>query len=439
MIARTAIASVLLAGTVALGAQTGSRLPNFVVIVADDLGWRDIGYHGSEIQTPVLDKLAREGIRLKRHYVYPTCSPTRAGLLTGRNPSRFGIRSPIAGRSEDSLPEGTMTLARALKARGYATALVGKWHLGLRPESGPRRYGFDSSYGYFHGQIDPYTHLYKNGDRTWHRNDSFTTDVGHATDLIATEAVRFVETRRDEPFFLWVAFSVPHHPLREDPRWVARYQNSISDPWRRVYAASVTHMDAAIGMIADAIEKSGKKNETVLLFTSDNGGQRDYSSKTEYGGKFEPHTTLGDNRPLRDWKGSLYEGGVRVPAFVRWPGRLQPAELDAPVSVLDWFPTFVGLAGGEISPEWKIDGKDVGPLLSRRSETPPSRSIYWNVGGGRAIVSGDWKLISLRSGAVELYNVARDPTESQDLSSSNREKVEELKRLLAKEIDLDPR
>src|SRR5262245_26592435 len=172
--------------------------PNILVLRADDLGWHTVGYHGSEIRTPNLDRLAAAGIRLERHYVYPTCSPTRAGLLTGRNPSRFGIHAPIAGRSEQTLPSGTPTLARALTSRGYTTALFGKWHLGLRPEAGPRQYGFDQTYGYLHGQIDQYTHRYKNGDRSWHRNDVFVDESGHATDLIADEAVRFVQTRRQE-------------------------------------------------------------------------------------------------------------------------------------------------------------------------------------------------------------------------------------------------
>jgi arylsulfatase A-like enzyme len=254
-------------------ADAAKRPPNFVILIADDLGWSDVGYHKSEIHTPNLDRWAREGVRLERYYVYPTCSPTRAGLLTGRNPSRFGIQAPIAGRSTETLPDETMTLARALKARGYVSALMGKWHLGLRPEVGPRRFGFDRSYGYFHGQIDPYTHLYKNGDRSWHRDDRFTDEEGHATDLIAAEAVRFLETKRAQPFLLWVAFSVPHHPLQEDEKWTTPYMSTISDRWRRMYAASVSHMDAAIGQIVEALEKSGKAGETIVLFTSDNGGQ----------------------------------------------------------------------------------------------------------------------------------------------------------------------
>src|SRR5262245_14310056 len=239
----------------------GKQPPNIVVLIADDLGWHDVGYHGSEIRTPNLDRFAAAGVRLERHYVYPTCSPTRAGLLTGRNPSRFGIHAPIAGRSEQTLPADTPTLARVLKGEGYTTALFGKWHLGLRPEAGPRQYGFDQTYGYLHGQIDQYTHRYKNGDRSWHRNDAFIDQTGHATDLIADEALRFLATPKKAPFLLWVAFSVPHFPLQEEDKWVAPYANSIKDRSRRLYAASVAHLDDAIGRIMEALDQAGSGSE----------------------------------------------------------------------------------------------------------------------------------------------------------------------------------
>lgn len=313
------------------------RPPNFLVLIADDLGWRDVGYHDSEIRTPTLDKLAAAGVRLERHYVYPTCSPTRAGLLTGRNPSQFGIRGPIDGRRKDALPGDVANLALALQGHGYSTALMGKWHLGLRPEVGPRHYGFEQSYGYFHGQLDPYTHRYKNGDRTWHRNDVFVDEKGHATDLIADEAIRYLQSKRKEPFILYVAFSVPHHPLQEEPKWIEPYRNTIKDPSRRLYAACVTHMDAAIGRIVEALTKSGQLKDTLIFFSSDNGGQRDYSLRSaqrEFEGKHGPYPTLGDNRPLRGWKGQLYEGGVRVPAFVNWSVTFRPALLDRITSYL---------------------------------------------------------------------------------------------------------
>jgi arylsulfatase A-like enzyme len=415
------------------------RPPNILIVVADDLGWRDVGYHDSEIRTPNLDRLARGGVRLERHYVCPSCSPTRAGLLTGRNPSRFGIHDAIGGRSTQALPKDSMTLARILKSRGYETALAGKWHLGLRPEVGPRQYGFDHTYGYLHGQVDQYTHLYKNGDRTWHRDDTFIDEKGHATDLIAGEAVRFVQARREQPFFLWVAFSVPHYPVQEEEQWLVPYKD-IKDPSRRLYAASVTHMDAAVGRIADALKKSGQLENTLLLFTSDNGGQKDHASKTDYGGKHGPYPTLGDNRPLRGWKTELYEGGIRVPAFVSWPGRLEPKEVRQTISYLDWVPTLAHLAGAEVRPEWKSEGGDVWPLLTAKGTPPPARVLYWNIGSAAAVLSGDWKLIVSRRkpGAVELYNLAEDPQEKTNLADTQPRKVEEVRKLLTGEQKLDP-
>jgi arylsulfatase B len=420
----------------AAAADEPKRPPNVLLLIADDLGWRDIGYHDSDIKTPVLDKLGRGGVRLERHYVYPTCSPTRAGILTGRNPSRFGIHAPIAGRSEDSLPKETVTLASALKKRGYVTGLFGKWHLGLRPEVGPRQYGFDQTYGYFHGQIDPYTHRYKNGDRTWHRNDAFVDEKGHATDLLADEAVKFVEAKRKEPFFLWVAFSVPHHPLQEEDKWQAPYKDTIKDESRRLYAASITHMDAAIGRIVEALEKSGQAKDTLIVFTSDNGGQKDYASKTEYEGRFG-HPTLGDNKPLRGWKGELYEGGIRVPALVYWQDHLKPGVAKETVSYQDWFPTMAHLAGLDPPADWKLEGRNVWPVLTGAGRAAPVPPLYWNTGSNVGVVVGDWKLI-VRGKQAELYNLADDPAEKKNLAGDNATKVDELRKILAEQQKLDP-
>jgi len=415
------------------------RPPNLLILVADDLGWRDVGYHGSEIRTPNIDKLARAGVRLERHYVYPTCSPTRAGLLTGRNPSRFGIDGPIDGRSMQALPVDVTTLAAALKIHGYATAMMGKWHLGLRPEVGPRRYGFDRSYGYLHGQLDQYSHRYKNGDRTWHRNDAFVDEEGHATDLIANEAIRYLQEERRQPFFLDVAFSVPHYPIQEDARWIKPYETAIADPSRRLYAASVTHMDAAIGRIVEALKTTGRLRDTVILFTSDNGGQRDYRSQTDYGGKYGPYPTLGDNRPLRGWKGELYEGGVRVPAFVFWEGKLGPAAVDHTTSYLDVFPTLARLGGMDLAPGWRLEGRDIGRLLAGEAIPVSAPTLYWNTGGQAAVLHGDWKLIITRRapGSVELYNLADDPAEARNLAKEKPEQVEALRAILAEQERLD--
>jgi arylsulfatase B len=406
--------------------------PNILVIVADDLGWRDVGYHGGEVLTPNLDRLAKGGIRLENHYVWPTCSPTRTALLAGRNPSRFGILGPIDGRSELAVPLGTPTIASVLKAQGYATGLAGKWHLGLRPEVGPRKYGFDSTYGYLHGQIDPDSHLYKNGDTTWHRNDEFTEEQGHATELLAAEAIRFLKEKRRQPFFLYVAFSVPHTPLREDEKWIVPYKEKFLDMSRRLAAASITHMDDAIGRIASALDARGDRDNTIILFTSDNGGQEKNASTNEYGGKFPACPSLSDNRPLRGWKGEVYEGGIRVPAFINWRGHLRPGAVDQTISALDWLPTLAKLTGASVPADAKLDGIDVWPALGGNSKTL-DRKLYWKTNRDFALRSGDWKLLELGRDKWELFQVRDDPFEVRDRAASEPGKVAELKALLEAE------
>lgn len=432
---RTAIVLAFL--FVAMPARAGdAQRPNIVVIIADDLGWNDVGWHGSEIKTPNLDKLAKNGVRLERHYVYPTCSPTRAGILTGRNPSRFNIHAPIAGKSEQSLPADTLTIARLLKSRGYITALIGKWHLGLRPEVGPRRFGFDFSYGYFHGQIDPFAHRYKNGDKTWHRNDQFVDEKGHVTDLLTEEAVNFLEKKRSQPFFLWLAHATPHYPLVEDDQWLAPYKDAVKDPSRRLYAASITHMDDAIGRVIASLEKTKQLENTLIVFTSDNGGFEKYQSKTDYEGKYA-HPRLGDNTPLRGWKGGLYDGGVRVAAFAHWKGKLNASAAPEVVSMLDWYPTLAKLAGAEVPQKAGIEGRDIWPLLARSKQLPADPIVYWNVGAKQAVMNDGWKLIvNAKNPKVELYEMRN---ENVDLSERNREKVTAMHEMLKKQRALDPK
>jgi arylsulfatase A-like enzyme len=397
----------------------GEDRPNVVLIVADDLGWNDVGYHNPEIKTPNLDWLAAGGVRLEHHYVFPTCSPTRCALLTGRNPSRFGILGPIDGRSGQSIPPGTVTLANVLGTQHYATAIIGKWHLGLRHDVGPLAFGFGSAYGYLHGQIDPDTRRYKNGDRTWYRQDQFVDEPGHATDLLTAEAVKWIKTPRSEPFFLDLAFSVPHHPLREDERRVKAYEATIADPSRRLFAAAVTHMDDAIGRIVEAIDQSGQSERTLIIFTSDNGGQQSYEPGIEYDGKAAPSAVLGNNRPLRGWKGDLYEGGIRVPAFACWPGTLKPQIVDAPVSVLDWLPTLAALIGARVDPRWRWEGVNVWPLVTTGRADAPSRRFYWKTPRESAVGEGVWKLIVATRGPArdQLFNLTTDPLETTDLAS----------------------
>ncbi len=417
-------------------------LPSFVIIISDDTGWNDVGYHGSEIKTPNIDKLAQEGVELDKFYVSPTCSPTRVSLLTGKPASRFGILGPIAGKSELALPKSTITLPALLHKNGYQTAIMGKWHLGLRPEVGPKQYGFEYSYGYFHGQIDPYTHLYKHGDRTWHRNDIFVDEEGHATDLIIDEACHYVKNLPDKskPFFLYVAFSVPHFPLQEEEKWLDMYQN-IENESRRLFAASMSHMDDAIGRLLTTLQQENLEKDVILIYLSDNGAQKEWTNnKVQYDGKFTANDQLGDNRPLRGWKGELYEGGIRVPALVYSPSHLKAKQLQGVVSVHDIYPTIASRAGIPIEAALQLEGINIWSLLQGR-EKSQERLLYWKTSKQFALRKGDWKLVhtgaSLDSGDVELFNLNDDPYEQKNLIHSNSEKLSELKMELLKQAAKD--
>jgi len=435
---RAAVAGAGAAFMPAFAGRSQQGKPNIIFIIADDLGWADIGYHNTEVLTPNLDKLAAQSVRLQRHYVMPTCTPTRVGLMTGRYPSRLGVLSPAYGNifSDDST-----TLAQALRDGGYLTSISGKWHMGSPPECTPLKYGFDRSYGYFHGQIDPYTHLYKTGVRSWHRNDQYLDEEGHATDLITDEAVSVVESDHDKPLFLYVAYSVPHYPLDEPDEWTSLYKDTIKNRSRRWNAASITHMDAGIGRIVQAVDRQGIRDNTLIVFVSDNGGQKSWYSETQYKGRYadKPHDVLGDNRPLRGWKTDVYEGGIRVPAMANWPAVLKPGTMQAPVHIVDWMPTLCKLAGHAPRADLKWDGQDIWPLIQDRAARAKPRTLYWRTRGFQAICHGDWKLIVNKQQSVAgLYNVLTDPYEEKDVAQKHPERVEDLKRRLA-EVSADDR
>ncbi len=417
----------------------GSERPNMVVIIADDLGWNDVGYHNQGIKTPNIDMMAKQGIEFNRYYVCSVSSPTRAALLTGRHPGRFGILSPLG--DAPGMSAGTITIAGLLKQNGYDTGISGKWHLGADPEGRPGKYGFNSTYGYLRGQIDPVTHLYKDMSRNWHRNDSLIDEEGHATDLITYEAIRFINQPRDnKPFFLYVAYSVPHYPLEEPAEWTGMYMETIENESRRNNVASISHMDSGIGKILEALEKGGMSENTIVFFQSDNGGQRSWSSKTEYNGKFKPHDVLGDNTPLRGWKTSHYEGALRVPALMIWPGKIKPLKLEEPVNVTDLYPTLANLAGAQVSQDLKLDGFDFWPLVNGVA-APKDRIMYWRLNNSSAVRKGDWKLIhngkDLSTGKDELFNVTLDPYEEKDVAGDNPEILMELKKELEKQRAMD--
>ena len=389
--------------------------PNIVFVIADDLGWADVAFHQGNAPTPHLDRLAREGLELTQHYVAPVCSPTRTGLMTGRCWSRFGVTSP---QNERALPWDTVTLPRALQGAGYETCLTGKWHLGSLPEQGPNHFGFDHSYGSLAGGVSPWNHRYKQGPftQTWHRNEKLLEESGHVTDLIASEAIRWIETRGAKPFFLYVPFTAVHLPVKEPAEWVARVPVSIQGDLARHYAASIMHLDDAVGRLLSALEKQGHRDDTLVVFTSDNGGSTAENNDLQYPDDNCPNGKLpGNNAPWRGQKGDLYEGGTRVPATVSWPGHVKPGKVGSPVQITDWMPTFTALAGWQPKRDLKWDGTDITPLLTHHTALP-DRPLYAVAPGWRArsVRFGNWKLIVQAEGAArreELFNLAADPSE----------------------------
>lgn len=422
--------------------------PNIVLFVADDIGWNDVGYHGSEIKTPTIDKLAETGVELDQFYVYPTCSPTRAALLTGKYASRFGIGGPIALKSKKVLPTNVETLPGLLSAKGYQTAITGKWHLGLRPESGPNHYGFDHAYGYLHGQVDQYTHLYKNGDTTWHRNGVFIEEEGHATDLITKEVKKYLTEIRDKskPFFLYVPYSVPHYPVQEEDKWIESYKDLDDVYSRKIYAASAEHMDHSMEVIMNILENEEVLENTIIIFISDNGGQKSWDPETDsdiklYDGKHGPYPKLGNNEPLKGYKTELYEGGIRVPAIIKWPGKLKKQKLNQLVKVTDLLPTLISIIDSTSLENISLDGNNVWDAISGTSELKKDRLLYLKTRDQIILRKGAWKLMhfgsSLDEGYEELYDIKNDPNETKNLIKENSQLRNELFNELKKQIKLD--
>lgn len=442
------IALALLAGACAGPPSSRGALrdvrPNVVVIVSDDQGWGDVGYHDASLRTPHMDTLARTGVELDQHYVQPQCTPTRVALMTGRYPSRFGAHCTTAS-NQRSLPPGTPTLASMLKSRGYATALAGKWHLGSKAEWGPNHYGFDSSYGSLAGAIGMYDHRYRIGnpfEETWHRDHEFLVEEGHSTDLLAAEAVRVIEEPREEPFFLYVPFHAVHVPIVErDERW-AQENAHIESPDRRAFAAALTHLDDAVGRIVAALERTGQRENTLIVFTSDNGGLRNHGGNT-YPPPDPALREFSSNAPLRGQKTQAFEGGIRVPAFVSWPARLEPRVVRAPLHAVDWMPTLAALVDWtpEELPEW--DGRDIWGLLAG-TEVAQERRLYWRWGRAwDALRVGDWKIVrrngqkdgKRQEGEWKLFHLAVDPYEERDLAAEQPARIQEL----ARQFELESR
>lgn len=401
--------------------------PNIVFIIADDLGWGDVGFHDGNAPTPHLDRMAREGLEMTRHYVAPVCTPTRTGFMTGRCWSRFGATAPM---NERVLPLDTITISRAMKQTGYVTCLTGKWHLGSLPEDAPNRFGFDHSYGSLAGGVSPWNHRYKQGpySETWHRNGKLINETGHVTDLITDEAIAWLQATDDTPFFLYVPYTAVHLPLKEPAQWLARVPDSIEGEVARHYAASIMHLDDSVGRILASLDSLGKRDQTLVVFTSDNGGSTAENNDLKYPDDDCPNGPLpGNNRPWRGKKGDVYEGGIRVPTIVSWPGKVRPGSVDSPVQIIDWMPTFCALAGYRSEQDLAWDGIDLTSLLIKH-QSPPERAIY-TVGPNwksKSLHQGDWKLIVHSTGKgsrSELYHLATDPAEKDNQASDESDRV----------------
>jgi arylsulfatase A-like enzyme len=399
-------------------ADEGKARQNVVFILADDLGINDLGCYGrKEHETPRLDRLARQGVRFTGAYAEPVCSPTRAALLTGKAPARLHITTFLPGRPDTpaqkllhpkielQLPLKEKTVAKLLQGAGYTTACIGKWHLG-GADFGPDKHGFDAVHA---------------GRATTTPSE---TEGGKGEYDLTRHALQFLDDNKGRPFFLYLAHNTPHIPLGAKPELVKRYR----DAFNPTYAAMVNTLDTCVGQVLDRLDELGLADRTLVVFASDNGGLHVLES---------PDSPATHNTPYRAGKGFLYEGGLRVPLIVRWPGHVAAGQTsDVPVSMTDWTPTLLEACGVK-APE-KLDGISLVPLL--KGGRLPARSLFWhfphytNQGGrpGGAVRDGDWKLIEhYEDGRVELFNLARDPGEARDLASAEPKRAADLKAWLA--------
>lgn len=400
------------------------RRPNIIVIVADDLGYADVGFHGCrDIPTPNIDSLARGGTRFTSGYVScPVCSPTRAGIMTGRYQQRFGHEfnpgpQMNGGLSEEfglSLDEAT--LPQLLKAAGYATGMVGKWHLGAGPKHHPLQRGFQEYFGFL-GGAHPYLNLRPDGARSVFRGTEPVDEKEYLTDAFAREAVAFIDRHRQASFFLYLTFNAVHTPLQAIAKYLERFPK-IEDVRRRTYAAMLSAMDDAIGAVTAKVREAGLDEDTLLFFFSDNGGP--------------PLANASRNDPLRGAKGTTFEGGIRVPFVIQWKGRVPAGKVyGQPVISLDVLPTSLAAAGAKPPEGRLIDGVDLLPYLAGGKKGTPHETLYWRFGKQKAIRRGNLKL-HVNGEAQELYDLVTDIGESKNLAASEPVRLKELQDALAK-------
>ncbi len=411
--------------------------PNIVFLLIDDLGFADCGFMGGkDIRTPNIDRLARDGAILDSLYVQPVCSPTRAALMTGRYATHTGVYTIVRPHATWGLPLAERTLANALKDAGYATAITGKWHLGeFEPAYLPTARGFDHHYGHYFGMIDYDTHM-RGKELDWYRDGKLLKEAGYSTELIANEACRMITGKeKGKPLFLYVPFNGVHSPLMAPEKYLAPY-GSLRGP-RQKLAGMLSAVDEAIGQIVSALEKSGQRENTLIIFSSDNGGQKP-----------------GENTPLRGFKASIWEGGVRACGLVNWPGKIAGgAHIKEPMHTVDWYPTLVKLAGGSLEQKTPLDGRDVWPMLTQGAPSPHEAILSVQSPTTAALRMGDWKLLmnasnrgseeadesapnvkghgAAKTDRFELYNLATDIGETTNLAAKEPERVTTMRAKLA--------
>src|SRR5271169_1670901 len=435
--------------TVAHGQATK---PNIVIILADDLGNADLGYHGSDIKTPNIDKLAHDGVRMESFYGMPVCTPSRAELMTGRYAMRYGLQTLVIFPSHTfGLATDERTLPQALKDVGYETDMVGKWHLGHADRKyWPQNRGFDHFYGNLVGEVDYFTKE-RGGLIDWQRDGKFFKEDGYYTTLIGNEAVNIIEDHdTSKPLFLYVASLAPHAPYQAPKEAIEANKDLAGDEHRHTYAAMITDLDTQVGRIVAALKQKNMLDNTLIMFSSDNGGAtsalfatgaRSPEEREESGGVELGAKTPASNGDLRGGKGSLHEGGVRVPAIFYWPAKLKPGVVNEPSGMVDVMPTVLALAGAKGSPDHPFDGKDIWPTLVENQPSPHDDYLIDVEAFRGAIRKGNWKLvqIALLPGKIELFDLSKDPAEQNNVATQFPEIANDLQaRLVAYAKEMKP-
>lgn len=415
---------IALLATATAFAADAPRKPNIVIIVGDDMGYADVGVHGcTDIPTPHIDSIAKAGVRCTSGYVSgPYCSPTRAGLLTGRYQQRFGHEfnpgPAIAANAALGLPLTETTIADRMKAAGYRTGLVGKWHLGGAKKFAPNSRGFDEFFGFLGG-----AHTYfppgpmmagkQANAAPIFRNEDQVKEPAYLTEAIGREAVAFVEKHADEPFFLLVTFNAVHTPMQAPPKYKEKFAD-IENPTRRTYAAMMAAMDDAVGLVLAKLRDKNLEENTLVCFISDNGG---------------PPVNASSNGTLRGYKAQTFEGGIRVPFFVQWKGKLPAGKTyDQPVIQLDLTATALAAAGAKVEEGNKFDGVDLLPYLEGKQASPPHENLYWRFGQQMAIRQGKYKLVKGPGPQAkqELFDLDADIGEKNDLLATQPDVAKKL-------------